>query len=409
MMNAPSDAEDWSACADAFLRREAYEARLSEERKALDAVRPISTREQWLAAIDPFAMLTLLRDAVPDVELRAFCCACCRRMWLTQNAVDVVRLDALRIAEAFATGQASREELHAAHQVIARHAEEAGDRFAHVNMRLGDATDESDYVWAACDYAFAKALAAVTDDDIGDAAARCISHALELVRAKPGFAGKEQGRAAQTAEEKVQADMIRERWPFPSASADRLHATRQYREFRLALVAQQSLAHEQWKFMKQFAMRLEGVGRERLKQLCHEQIAALSALLPPATVQHILLDDLTRILGVGGAGAWRTPWRGLSRSQLIALPNDRIGELMADDLQAAPPGVFERWCCTLFFDQLTAVALGQIGAPVAGPVGPRAADRLRAPFREQMSTLRALPPKRSFWQFWRRPSVTRPI
>ena len=401
-MNAPSDAEDWSACADAFLRREAYEARLSEERKALDAVRPISTREQWLAAIDPFAMLTLLRDAVPDVELRAFCCACCRRMWLTQNAVDVVRLDALRIAEAFATGQASREELHAAHQVIARHAEEAGDRFAHVNMRLGDATDESDYVWAACDYAFAKALAAVTDDDIGDAAARCISHALELVRVKLGFAGKEQGRAARTAEEKAQADTIRERWPYPSASADRLLATRRYREFRLALAAQQSLAHEQWKFMKQFATRLEGVGREGLKQLCHEQIAALSAMLPPATVQHILLDDLTRILGVGGAGAWRTPWHGLSRPQLIALPNDRIGELMADDLQAASPGAFERWSCTLFFDQLTAVALGQIGAPLAGPVGPIAAERLRASFREHMSTLRALPPKRSFWQFWRR-------
>ena len=404
MMNAPSDAEDWSACADEFLRRDEYDARLSEERRALDAVRPISTHEQWLAAIDPFAMLTLLRDAVPDVELRAFCCACCRRMWLTHHATEAVLLDALRIAEAFAAGQASREELHAAHQVIARHAEEAGDRFAHVNMRLGDATDESDYVWAACEYEFAKALAAVTDDDIGDAAAPCISHALELVRVKPGFARKEHARAVRTAEEKVQADMIRERWPYPSTSADRQLATRRYREFRLALAAQPSLAHEQCKFMKQFAMRLEGVGRERLKQLCHEQIAALSAMLPPATVQHILLDDLTRVLDVGGlyAGAWRTPWRGLSRSQLIALPNDRIGELMAGDLQAASPGAFERRCCTLFFDQLTAVALGQIGAPLAGPVGPIAADRLRASFREHMSTLRALPPKRSFWQFWRR-------
>ena len=139
-MNAPSDVEDWSARADEFLRRDEYDARLGDERRALDAVRPISTREQWLAAVDPFAMLALLRDAVPDVELRAFCCACCRRMWLTQNAIDAVRLDTLRIAEAFAAGQASRDELHAAHQVIARHAEEAGDRFAHVNMRLGDAT-----------------------------------------------------------------------------------------------------------------------------------------------------------------------------------------------------------------------------------------------------------------------------
>ena len=115
---------------EAFLRRDAYDARLAKEREALNAVGPISTREQWLAATDPFPMLALLQDIVPDEELRALCCACCRRMWLTNNTTEAVALDALRIAEAFAAGQASREALHAAHQAVARHAEAAGDRFA---------------------------------------------------------------------------------------------------------------------------------------------------------------------------------------------------------------------------------------------------------------------------------------
>jgi hypothetical protein len=402
MTRAPSKVEGRYVRAHEFLRRDEYDTRLVKEREALNAVSPILTRKQWLTAMDPFAMLALLRDFVPDEELRAFCCACCRRMWLTHDATETVMLDTLQIAEAFATGQASRAELHAAHRNIAPHAEEAGDRFARVNMKLGDSTDKWDYISAAYDYELAEALADITDDDIGYVASRCISHALEIVRIKPGFASKEYGWAARASEEKAQADMIRERWPYPAESADRLLETRRYREFRLALAARQYLAHEQWKIVKLFAARLEGMDRERLKNLCHEQISALSVMLPPATVRHILLDDLTLILGVPTlyAGAWRPRWRGLSRPQLVALPNNRIAELMADHLQAAPPGAFERWCCSLFFDQLTAVALGRIGRPSAEPVWPIAAYDLSTSFLEHVSTLRALPPQRSLWRFW---------
>jgi hypothetical protein len=297
MTSAPGKVKDRYVRAREFLRRDEYDSRLAKEREALNAVSSILTREQWLAAMDPFAMLALLHDVVPDQELRAFCCACCRRMWLTLNATEAVMLDALRIAEAFATGQASREELHAAHQNIAQHAEEAGDRFARVNMKLGDSTDEWDYMSAAYDYEFAEALADVTDDDIGYAASRCISHALEVVRTNPAFASKEYGRAARASEEKAQATMIRERWPYPAESADRQLKTRRYRKFRLALATQRYLTDEQWKNIKLFAARLEGMDHEELHQVCREQISALSVMLPPATVQHILLDDLVRIFG----------------------------------------------------------------------------------------------------------------
>jgi len=121
------------------------------------------------------------------------------------------------------------------------------------------------------------------------------------------------------------------------------------------------------------------------------QIAALAAMLKPATVQHILLDDLTRILGVCSlyAGPWCPRWRGMSRPQLLALPSNRLGDLIADHLQAGPPGALECWSCSLLFDQLTAVAFARIGSPPAD--WPKARD-LRTWFHEHASTLRALPP-----------------
>jgi hypothetical protein len=393
MTNEPGKVDGRQVRAHEFLRRDEYDSRLTRERELLNIVGPILTREQWLASLEPFAMLALLQDVAPDEELRTFCCACCRRMWLTRNETEAVMLDALRIAEAFAAGQGSREEMYAAHQNISRRAKEAGDWFTRVNMKLGDSTDKWDFVFAAYDYQFAEALSDVTDDDIGYAASRCISHALEIVRIKPGFASKECGRAARAGEEKAQADMIRERWHYPAESADRMRDIQKYRDIRLALTAQQELAEEQWKIAKLFAARLEGMDGESLKQLCHAQISALASMLPPATVQHILLDDLTRILGVSAlyAEPWRPRWRGLSRPQMLALPSNRLGDLMADHLQAAPPGALERWCCSLLFDQLTAVAFARIGKPPAD--WPKAHD-FRRWFHEHVSTLRALPPTR---------------
>jgi hypothetical protein len=393
MTSAPGKDDGRYARAHEFLRRDEYESWLTKERELLKVLAPILTLEQWLASSEPFAMLALLQDVAPDEQLRAFCCACCRRMWQTHNATEVVMLSALRIGEAFAAGQASREEMHAAHQCISKRAKEAGDWFTRVNMKLGDSTDKWDFVFAAYDYEFAEALSDVTDDDIGYVASRCITHALEIVRIKSSFANEECGRAARAREEKAQADMIRERWQYPAESADLLLHTRRYRAIRLALAARKDLCDEQWNIANRFAARLEGVDGETLKQLCHEQISTLAAMLPPAILQHILLDDLTRILGVSSlyVGPCRPRWRGLSRPQLLALPNNRLADLMADHLQAAPPGALERWCCNLLLDQLTAVAFARIGRPSAD--WPKAQD-FSAWFHEHVSTLRALSAKR---------------
>src|SRR5215468_1802906 len=115
MISAPDKVDGRFVRAHEFLRRDEYDSRLTKERELLNLVGPILTRVQWLASLEPFAMLALLQDVAPDEEIRAFCCACCRRMWLTHNETEAVMLDALRIAEAFAAGQASREEMHAAH------------------------------------------------------------------------------------------------------------------------------------------------------------------------------------------------------------------------------------------------------------------------------------------------------
>src|SRR5215470_3059598 len=162
MTTAPDKVDGSYIHAQEFLRRDEYDSWLSKERELLKVVAPILTREQWLASSEPFAMLALLRDVAPEEELRAFCCLCCRRMWLTHNATEAVMLDALRIAEAFAAGQASREEMRAA--------------------------------------------------------PHCSSHALEVVHIKPGFTRKETEHAARAGEEKAQADMIRERWHNPAQS-----------------------------------------------------------------------------------------------------------------------------------------------------------------------------------------------
>jgi hypothetical protein len=98
MTSAPDKADGRRVRAHEFLRRDDYDSWLTKERGLLNVVAPILTREQWLASLEPFAMLALLQDVAPDEELRAFCCACCRRMWLTDNATEAVMLDALRIA-----------------------------------------------------------------------------------------------------------------------------------------------------------------------------------------------------------------------------------------------------------------------------------------------------------------------
>lgn len=66
---------------------------------------------EWLVSADPVQMLKFQRRKAKNRKLRLLACACCRRV------VDMcvnVGLSALEIAERFADGQASRDEMKAA-------------------------------------------------------------------------------------------------------------------------------------------------------------------------------------------------------------------------------------------------------------------------------------------------------
>jgi hypothetical protein len=68
---------------------------------------------EWLACTNPGLMLRFLRGRASDRKVRLFACHCCRRVW--QYLVAVKSRHAVEIAEQFADGLASLEELITAH------------------------------------------------------------------------------------------------------------------------------------------------------------------------------------------------------------------------------------------------------------------------------------------------------
>jgi hypothetical protein len=71
------------------------------------------TEAQWQSCSDPEMMLEYLRGRVGDRKLRLFACACCRHL-LTEVAVNPWDEAAVDVAERFADGEASNEELESA-------------------------------------------------------------------------------------------------------------------------------------------------------------------------------------------------------------------------------------------------------------------------------------------------------
>jgi hypothetical protein len=71
------------------------------------------TEAEWLECADPFPMLAVLRERgwQNDRRLRLFAAACSRRIW---DRIDEFGRAAVEMAEAFADGQATEDELRAA-------------------------------------------------------------------------------------------------------------------------------------------------------------------------------------------------------------------------------------------------------------------------------------------------------
>ena len=77
-------------------------------------------------ATDPELILPSLLEFEPsERKLRLFCCACCRRIWHLFS--DDRCRDAVEIAERFADGLASEEELNQAGEIVDEAADEAED------------------------------------------------------------------------------------------------------------------------------------------------------------------------------------------------------------------------------------------------------------------------------------------
>ena len=103
------------------------------------------TEAEWLACTDPKPMLGFLRGKASERKLRLFACACCRRVW--HLLADERSREAIRIAERFADGDSSSDELEATYRpaVAACHEAEGGAHFAAAGAAERSATDAARY------------------------------------------------------------------------------------------------------------------------------------------------------------------------------------------------------------------------------------------------------------------------
>jgi hypothetical protein len=69
---------------------------------------------EWLVCTDPIPMLMFVRGKASERKVRLFACACCRRVW--HSLVNERSREAVRVAESFADGSSSSDDLKAAYR-----------------------------------------------------------------------------------------------------------------------------------------------------------------------------------------------------------------------------------------------------------------------------------------------------
>jgi hypothetical protein len=117
------------------------------------------TEAEWLAGTEPEKMLAFIRAKASERKLRLFACACCRRIWRLLS--DERSRKAVKTAERFADGLATRQQLRAARAYAAD-----ADAFAQGGPCYAPAAH------AAC----AHAAAARAIDEVREAARCAATH-----------------------------------------------------------------------------------------------------------------------------------------------------------------------------------------------------------------------------------------
>jgi hypothetical protein len=162
------------------------------------------TEEEWLTLSDPLKLLAYLHGWRRQRRWRLFACACCRRIWSAVH--DPRSRNAVEVAERYADGLASVDELATAREGAAVVAEElltAREAATDAPGPYADAAAGCACLWAAED-----------DSSINSVASHCASEALEVTaRIDP--------HSATTAREGL-CDLIRDLFgnPFRLARAD---------------------------------------------------------------------------------------------------------------------------------------------------------------------------------------------
>jgi hypothetical protein len=150
----------------------------------------LMTEAEWLACIDPQAMLDSLNGKADDRKLRLFSCACCRRAWGLM--ADARHRKAVEAAERFSDGLTSEAEFAEAMQPVAD--------------LWGDIPSHQDNHWGPSEYL----LAATRHVETGGGAPWAAGFAAGALACLAGADGDPSWFAARRAEEAIQCELLRD-------------------------------------------------------------------------------------------------------------------------------------------------------------------------------------------------------